>query len=695
MIQSERRSYALVVCEKPDAARRVSDALSDGKAEAFTVEGATAFRFRVGPEEFVVCSAQGHLYTLSDPVGERVVYPAFDVEWYGSGVLEDKNLIAARRITAIKKLAARASRFINACDFDVEGETIGFNILRYACGGKEKEASRAKFSTLTREELVQAFRSARPQAGDGLARAGRARHMVDFIWGVNLSRILSQSALAFGHRYRTVSVGRVQGPTLDFLVQRERDIRGFVPVPYWCVVGVFEKDGVKFRARYVTDKVGKMADAYAVKEECTGKDGTITSVLKRAVMVPPPPPLNIGDLQKEAYRAFGYLPTRTLQAAEKLYLAALISYPRTGSQKLPPTIGYQHIMKGLAGLPKYADLAAKLLRGAMKPVQGSQIDPAHPAIHPTGEPPRRPLDSAESSVFDLVARRFMAAFAPPTRREFTLVEMTVGRHKFLIDGARTTFPGWMDYYWRAAGPGNAELPTVAEGDRIRLDIVETEERFSARPVRYNQGSLLEKMEKERIGTKATRAEVISTLVGRGYATGENLAVSDLGLSVVETMEKYAPSIVTIDLTRKIEERLEAIERGEEDGRELLRETVRTVSEQLTLLNSNELKVGKEIDASLMATVAASYVLGPCPVCKTGRLTVVRSKKTKKRFVGCTNYAGGCRASAPLPQKGALRPSPTPCRHCSWPVVYVLGGRTPWRLCVNLSCPSKVSRTHEV
>ncbi len=692
---SASSGHTLVICEKPDAARRVSEALSGGSAQSSLVDGVTVFRFRRADEDFVVCSAQGHVYAVSDPFEERGVYPVFDVEWYSSDLVDEDSANAARRIATIRKLAQGAARFVNACDFDVEGETIGFNVLRYACGGKEGEALRAKFSTLTPEELIQSFRDAKPQSGQGLARAGRARHLIDFVWGVNLSRVLSQSALNSGHRYRTVSIGRVQGPTLNFLVDREREIREFVSTPFWKVRGVFEKEGRKLSAEYSKEKVRKRAEAQKVREDCRGAEGVATKVGRSVVQVPPPAPFSIGDLQKEAYRVFGYSPSRTLQIAERLYLGALISYPRTGSQRLPSSINYKGILQGLSRMGEYSRDAGQLLRSEPKPVQGAKVDLAHPAIHPTGEVPKKALEPSERAVFDLVVRRFLSAFGESARRELVTVVIAVGQHQFRLGGGRTVYPGWTPYYGRYAGMKDVEVPRVAEGDRFKVLEVEVEERFEQEPFRYNQSSLLEKMEQENIGTKATRADIISTLVGRGYVAGESMAVTDLGLSVVETMKKYAPAIVTTGLTRQVEERLEAIESGAEGDGALVRETVRSIAEQLMALNVSEEEVGRALDAALMATVAASYVLGPCPVCKNGQLRVITSKKTKKRFVGCSNYGSGCRASAPLPQRGTIRSTSKPCQHCSWPVVYVMGGRSPWRLCVNINCHAKGKRKREV
>ena len=680
--------YTLVICEKPDAARRVSEALSGKVCRGSLVDGVTVFRFRLGSEDFVVCAAQGHLYSVSDPFEERVVYPVFDSEWYPLGSVRKGGAGADRRIAVIKKLSEGASRFVNACDFDAEGETIGFNIMKYACRGREEGALRAKFSTLTREELVEAFRAARPQQGQGLARAGRARHFVDFVWGINLSRALSQSAFGSGRRYRTVSIGRVQGPTLKFLAERECTVQAFVPIPFWRVDGVFEGEGCRFVASYSEERIETRSEAEKVRDACTGREGVVSAMNRNVVLAPPLPPFSIGDLQKEAYRAFGFSPSRTLQIAERLYLGALISYPRTGSQKLPQSIDFKGILRGLQGLTTYSKEAEGLLSGELRPAEGTKVDQAHPAIHPTGEHPRRSLEPSESKVYDMVVRRFLSVFAPAAKRQVVSMTVVVEGREFKLKGSVTIYLGWMKYYGRYWSTRDTEVPRLSRGDRLRTAEVRVEEKFRERPARYNQSTLLEKMEDEKIGTKATRADTIATLLARGYAEGENLVMTGLGLSVTEIMERHAPSIVTTELTRKIEERLGGVEEGKEDDRNLIRETVRLVSEQLVDLRSNLDSVGREIEEALETDVVAADLLGVCPICRTGSLRVVRSKKTGKRFAGCTNYLAGCRASAPLPQRGELRKTEKPCQRCSWPVVHVVGGRSIWRLCINPNCPSK-------
>jgi DNA topoisomerase-1 len=312
---------------------------------------------------------------------------------------------------------------------------------------------------------------------------------------------------------------------------------------------------------------------------------------------------------------------------------------------------------------------------------------AHPAIHPTGESPAKPLGPFEARLFDLVVRRFLSAFGLPAKREELSATISVGSHMFGLEGVETVAAGWLGYYEPYGKLADAEFPAVVEGDKLAVAEIESKEEFEEPPERYNQSSLLEKMETERIGTKATRADTMATIAARGYVSGEKLTPSDLGFAVVEVLRTHAPSIVSTELTRTLESGLESVEEGLGDPKRLLREAVEAISEQLSNLELAQEAVGGAL-SSTAAPDSAKNVLGVCPVCKRGKLYVVRSKKSGKRFVGCSNYSSGCRASAPLPQKGGLRVAASPCKRCSWPVVYVIAGRFPWRLCVNPECPSK-------
>jgi DNA topoisomerase-1 len=677
--------YTLVVCEKPDAARRIAQALGDPKESR--PAGIPVFDVTSNNRHYKVCTALGHLYGLADVTKNRSVYPVLDLEWAPAA----KNPRAARAIRVVAELSKDASAFVHACDYDQEGEVIGHSILQYACGGKYEKALRAKFSTLTDEEIRESFDNLIKPSG-GLAEAGRSRHMLDFIYGVNLSRALAGS-LKTASRYRNLSIGRVQGPTLAFAADRELGIRLHVPDPYWTIGAQFEKNNQTFSAQYEKSKVGTLAEAKSNVDACAGRDGTVADVVDIKAVLRPPAPFNIGDLQREAYRLFKLGPGYTLAIAEKLYLQALISYPRTSSQKLPRTIGYGKIISGLSRIGSYSNLVSILLsKSRLVPNEGRMTDPAHPAIYPTGVAPRQKLSGLELKVYDLIVKRFLATFGDPAISHHTDVTIDVSGHAFKAEGRAPVYEGWMAFYRPYVSLEHRELPELRKDDRLKNLGVEIEEKFTQPPYRYNQASLLAKMEQEQIGTKATRADIIATLFKRNYiAPGRaGIEVTDLGFAVIDSMRAFVPAIVSIDLTRSMEEQLELVEQGSADGVSVIEQGVDKLVESLASFMEKEADIGTRIGDAASADSAQAAAIGPCPVCEKGQLRMIKSYKTKKRFVGCSNYSAGCRASAPLPQKGLIRTTGRACPECGWPIVGVVFARRAkqWRICVNMQCPAK-------
>lgn len=677
--------YTLVVCEKPDAARRIAQALGDPKETRQS--GISVFDVTNGGRHYKVCTALGHLYGLSDVTKNRSVYPVLDLEW--APVAKDPR--AARAIKVISELSKDASAFVHACDYDQEGEVIGHSILQYACGGKYEKARRAKFSTLTDEEIRESFDNL-AKSNSGLAEAGRSRHMVDFIYGVNLSRALARS-LKTASKYRSLSIGRVQGPTLAFAVDRELKIRLHVPDPYWTVAAQFEKNSQAFFAQYEKPKIETLAKARSIMGACVGRDGTVTDASESKEVLRPPAPFNIGDLQREAYRLFKLGPGYALAIAEKLYLQALISYPRTSSQNLPPSIGYGKIISGISRIGSYGRLASILLsKGRLVASEGRMSDTAHPAIYPTGVTPRQKLSGLEFKVYDLIVKRFLATFGDPAISKHADVAIDVNGHAFKAEGRAPVYEGWMVFYKPYVKLEQRELPELHKDDVVKNRGVEMEEKFTQPPYRYSQASLLAKMEQEQIGTKATRADIIATLFKRSYiASGRGgIEATDLGFAVIDSMRAFVPAIVSTGLTRSMEEQLELVEQGSADGVSVIEQAVDKLVESLAAFMEKEADIGARIGDAASADSTKAATLGPCPVCKKGQLRMIKSYKTKKRFVGCSNYPAGCKATAPLPQKGLIRTSGKACPECGWPVVGVIFARRAkqWKICVNMQCPSK-------
>ncbi len=685
--------YTLIITEKPDAARRIARELDhSGKPKKVEEKGVPYFLAH-RDRKLVVVSALGHLYTVVHERGSRNYYPVFNFKWAPRYLAEKGAKRTRNWVEVISKLASNAEEFIDACDYDLEGSLIGYCILRYACENKESIAKRMKFSTLTKTELEKAYEEPLSQLDFAMIEAGKTRHEVDWLYGVNLSRALTLAAQSWSGRYATLSTGRVQGPTLKFLVSREKEIRCFVPTPYWTIKSELNIGGSTYEGEYERKTINRRIEADAIVEVCSGKTGVVKSIKEKKFRQTPPTPFDLGSLQTEAYSLFKYTPRRTGNIAERLYLEALISYPRTGSQKLPPVINYKAILSALSYETAYKGLASELLKKEeLKPNEGKKEDSAHPAVYPTGNLSERALSEPEKKVWDLIVRRFMAVFGEPAIKQSMRATIEINSHHFYLRGRRILKEGWMRFYKPYIRIEEVLLPPIKEGETIQLKKVIVEDKFTNPPPRYNPSSLLKKMEEEGIGTKATRADIIETLYGRRYITEERILVTDLGFDVIEVLRKYCPGVVSVKLTRDLEEKMIQIQHNNEKRENALLEAVDRLKPMLEDLKKKEGTIGQALSDAIKRARMQERIIGSCLNCGTGNLMILYSRKTKKRFIGCTNYFKGlCKTSFPLPQRGTVKPGRKNCHACEWPLIQVrMRGKRPWMLCFNPDCPRKES-----
>ena len=569
-------------------------------------------------------------------------------------------------------MAKEAGAFVNACDFDVEGSLIGYMILKHACAGADVVAKRMKFSALTQEELRHAYDHALPQLDFPFVNAGLCRHEVDWLYGINLSRALTESARKSSDRYATLSTGRVQGPALRFVVEREQEIETFVPVPHWEIQATVEIDGETLHAEFEVEKFDIKAEAEKVALLSDGREGSVEDIESKTSLVAPPFPFDLSSLQAEAYRHFGMAPRHSLGVAERLYLDALISYPRTSSQKLPSSIDYREVLQRLSKNPKYERQAAALLDiRDLHPNEGKKMDPAHPAVYPTGGLPKRSLEPREFKVHDLIVKRFMATFGQPATRETVKATISVNGLKFYLRGSRITAAGWIDFYRPYARFEDLTIPPVSKGTRVKFLSVKAVEKFSQPPPRYNPSSLLREMETNEIGTKATRAEIIETLLRRAYIKGDRIEVTPLGIQIVSVLEKYCPRVLDVAFTRELEAMMDTIELGKEEKQRVVDEAIRHLKPIMDELKTHEQEIGEQLSSTIKQARIAELTLSvACPKCGR-RLLVVRSRKSGKRFIGCLGkWEGVCSFTLPLPQFGALTLLDQRCSKCGFQLVKV-------------------------
>ncbi len=687
------QKHVLIITEKPDAARRIATALDVQHRPKVGEDNGVPYYVAERDRKIVIVPALGHLYTIVAEERGRDFYPALAFRWVPRYETEKKARLLRVWLATITNLARDADLFIDACDYDIEGSIIGYSILKHACNNKDRVARRMKYSTLTGNELEESYGKLLPHLDFALIEAGKTRHEVDWLYGVNLSRALTVSRRNWSGKYRVLSTGRVQGPVLGFLAAREASIRSFVPTPYWEVNARLEINRRVFEARY-ENIIKTKKDAELLMGACGGSVGQVERIVNEQVSKPPPPPFDLGGLQGEAYRLFGYAPRQTSNLAQRLYLDALISYPRTSSQKLPPTIDYRTILDGLGRLREYKDLTLQLLTMTnLKPKEGLKEDAAHPAIYPTGILPERALTLAERRIWDLVIRRFMAAFGALAIIETLKVYVNVEGFRFNAEGRRRLKSGWQDLYGPYVRARAITLPKMKEGTRVKVKTLILLERFTQPPARYNSSSIIRKMEKAKIGTKATRADIVQILYDRRYTTNERIEMTDLGFEVVEILRKYCSLIVSSQLTRDLEERMDRIQTNAETRENVLFDAVNILRLALKKLKENEVDLGEQLSKAEANVDLEARTVGSCPVCKTGKLLILHSRKTGKRFVGCSNYfKGRCKTSFPLPQSGKVKVRNKTCPNCEWPTIQILlRHRRPWALCLNPGCSSRQRR----
>ena len=323
--------YELIITEKPNASKRIADALADGKAIKENLKGVPYYKITHGKKDIVVACAVGHLYGLAEKNKKGWTFPVFDIEWKPTYEVSKNAKFSKKYLDVIKKLCKDADSFTVATDFDVEGEVIGFNIIRYAC--KQKDAYRMKFSTLTKPDLVEAYENKLQHLDWGQAEAGETRHFLDFFNGVSYSRALTSSIKKAGS-FKLMSTGRVQGPSLKIIVDREKEIKAFKPVPFWQIELSGNVNAGSIIAWHKEDKFWDKKQADKVMKNVKGeKKATVDNVQKKQFKHAPPTPFDLTTLQTEAYRCLRIAPKETLAIAQELYTSGCISYPRTSSQK--------------------------------------------------------------------------------------------------------------------------------------------------------------------------------------------------------------------------------------------------------------------------------------------------------------------------------------------------------------------------
>jgi len=657
--------HEVIICEKPKSSEKIASALSSNAVKK-SYKRVPYYEFEENGKKTTVLAAVGHLYSLA-PKNSRQK-KIFDIEWKPLYEKDKSKKYVKNYIDAIIKFAKDADKFIHACDYDIEGTLIGYNALKYACGEKSLDnAFRMKFSTLTKEDVLDAYEN--PIDIDlKQVDSGIARHVLDFLFGVNISKYLTDSVMKATSRYIQLSAGRVQTPTLSILVDREKEIKEFIPEPYWMIKADLE-GGIL--ADHKKGKIFDKKEADAILKNCENKDALVESINLRESKKRPPVPFDLGTLQSEAYGLFGFSPKKTQQVAQNLYIEGYTSYPRTSSQKLPKSIGYDKILKKLGKNNTFKKHISKLKK-PYSPKEGKKKDEAHPAIHPTGLIPKK-LSTDSQKIYELIVYRFISVFSADAVTETMKVDLDIGNEEFTFSRRKTAKLGWLEHYpYRKIE--NDVFPDIKEEDVLKVLEIICDEKETKPPARYNQASLIRELEKRGLGTKSTRANIISILYDRKYIEGKQIEVNQLGEQLIDTMKKYCDKITSEELTRQFENELQEIIKGSIEKDTVIEEAKVEVTSILEDIENKKLKIGEE----LYEAYKESRIVGKC---KCGNnLILINSPRTGSIFVGCSGYPD-CKVTYPLPRGASILK--TTCEKCGLPMISF--GKPRQRACLDPDC----------
>lgn len=660
------------IAEKPSVAREIAEVLGATKKMNGYIEG----------NGYQVTWTFGHLCTLKEPndysenwkrwslASLPMIPPRFGIKLISNPTYE-------QQFKTTEELMQNAEMVINCGDAGQEGELIQRWVMQKA--GCKCPVYRLWISSLTEEAIREGFQHLKEQSDfTKLYEAGLSRAIGDWLLGMNATRLYT---LRYGQNRQVLSIGRVQTPTLALIVNRQAEIDNFKPEPYWELKTVYRNTTFSV----TKGKFTKKEEGEAFLEIVRQKEFTVTDISEKKGKEYAPRLFDLTSLQVECNKKFAFTADDTLKLIQSLYEKKVTTYPRVDTTFLSDDI-YPKVPNTLNGLVDYIDLTASLLKAKIrkdKRVFDNSKVTDHHAIIPTGVPARNLTDN-ERKVYDLVVRRFIAAFYPDCEISTTTVLGKVDKVDFKVTGKQILKPGWRVVFGAEQKDSDAE-PSDEEG--VLPDFVKGEsgphkptlgEKWTQPPKPYTEATLLRAMEtagklvdndelrdalKENgIGRPSTRAAIIETLFKRNYIRKErkNLFPTATGVELIDTIQEEL--LKSAELTGLWEKKLRQIERGTYEARTFLEELKLMVHQVVINVLSDQ--TGRTITIEQAAPEKPQAEKEPkgkktrkprakkektagqpesttvpvkpvCPICKKG--SILRGKTA----YGCSEYKDGC------------------------------------------------------
>lgn len=589
------------ITEKPSVARDIASILKADIRRDGYFEG----------NGYQITWTFGHLCTLKEPADYTDRWQRWSLgslpmipERFGIKLIDDEGI--KKQFAVIEKLIANADEVINCGDAGQEGELIQRWVMQKA--GCNKPVKRLWISSLTDESIREGFGKLRPQEDfDRLYFAGLSRAIGDWILGMNATRLYT---LKFSEGRNVLSIGRVQTPTLALIVDRQNEISNFVPKDYWEIKTLYRSATFNsVKGRYENE-----AEANAALEAIKGEPLTITDITTKEGKEAPPRLFDLTSLQVECNKKLNLSAEETLKIVQSLYEKKVSTYPRVDTTYLSEDI-YPKVPGILKAMEPYAPLTAPILAKTKLPKSKKVFDNSkvtdHHAIIPTNMDPRRQaLSPDEKRVYDMIAKRFIAAFYPDCKFSQTTVLADVNKVGFKATGKQILENGWRNVY---AGKVDNETPQNEDEMQVMPTFIKGEsgphepsllKKQTTPPKMYTEGTLLRAMEtagkfvddselrdamKENgIGRPSTRAAIIELLFKRRYIRKErkSLVATPAGIALCNAIKERL--LKSAELTGQWEKKLRDIERGTYNAGTFINELKQQINEiVLNVLRDNE------------------------------------------------------------------------------------------------------------
>lgn len=612
----------------------------------------------------------------------------------------------------LRESARKADRVYLATDPDREGEAISWHLAQ-VLKLSLNEPLRIEFHEITKDAVQRAIKQPRP-IDMHRVEAQQARRVLDRLVGYKLSPLLWRKVR------RGLSAGRVQSVAVRLIVDREREIQAFQPEEYWTLdARVTTSSDQSFTARYwgageqkaelrtrdqvreVLDRVaggGRLPEPSAVSGQGSPSDPLaetfdvagagiwlqVRSVKRREKKRNPAYPFTTSSLQQEASRKLGFSVRRTMAVAQQLYEGlplgeeghtGLVTYIRTDSTRIAEEAA--HAAAAFIAEQYGEEYVPEKRR---EPDRRAGEQGAHEAIRPTDvrrtpESVKPYLTPEQYKLYKLIWERFVASQMAPAVLETVTVELAAGEHVFRATGQTVRFPGFMKVYIEGEDDegqreeGGCLLPELTEGQLVLVQAFEARQHFTQPPPRYSEAMLVKALEERGIGRPSTYAPIIGTIQARGYVEkrDKRFYPTELGVLVTDILKEYFPDIIDVEFTAHLEGKLDEVEEGRADWRELIRQFYGPFEE--TLKQAEEKVGGFELEDEVSDVPCekcgrlmvvkhgrfGKFLACPgfpecrftkpileetgvtCPACGTGRIVERKSKKGSRRFYGCTNY----------------------------------------------------------